>query len=81
MEMTAERSFSALLHRVTHRFPGVPAHAERPAGHRSRACQGAELRRPQSSLSHRWNHSPARPPRVLAAWQNRIAAFLGQEMR
>ena len=26
------------------------------------------------------NHSPARQPRVLAAWQRRIAAFFGQEL-
>lgn len=73
--MTDERSFRGLLHRATHRIPGVPAHAEQPAGHRARRG-GA----PQLSLNHRWNHSPARPPRVMAAWQGRIAAFFGREL-
>lgn len=63
-----------MLHRATHRIPGVPAHTERPAGHQAPARQA---RRP--SLNGRWNHSPARPPRVLVAWQRRIAAFLGAE--
>ena len=26
------------------------------------------------------NHSPARQPRVLVAWQRRVAAFFGQEL-
>ena len=29
---------------------------------------------------HGLNHSPARQPRVLVAWQRRIAAFFGQEL-
>jgi hypothetical protein len=82
--MTDERSFRGLLHRATHRIPGVPAHTERPAGHQGTASQGGTPRptvAPQPALNHRWNHSPARPPRVLAAWQRRIAAFFGQELR
>jgi hypothetical protein len=82
--MTDERWFRGPLHRATHRIPGVPAHAERPAGHQTRARQGGAPRRavaPHPSLNHRWNHSPARPPRVMVAWQSRIAAFLGQELR
>ncbi|MDQ1717005.1 MAG: hypothetical protein QOC94_2440 [Actinoplanes sp.] len=31
------------------------------------------------SLNHRWNHSPAQPPRFMLAWQRRVAAFFGQE--
>ena len=27
-----------------------------------------------------FNHSPARPPRVLVAWQTRIARLFGQEL-
>jgi len=76
--MTDERSFRGLLHRATHRIPGVPAHAERPAGHQDGARRAVA---PPPSLNHRWNHSPARPPRVMAAWQSRIAAFFGQEQR
>jgi hypothetical protein len=82
--MTDERSFRGLLHRATHRIPGVPAHTERLAGHHGAARQGGTPRRtvaPQPALNHRWNHSPARPPRVMAAWQRRIAAFFGQELR
>ena len=45
--MTDERSFHGLPHRVTHHIPGVPAHAERPAGHQARA------RRAQASSATR----------------------------
>lgn len=58
-----------LLHRATHRLSGVPAHVDRPAGH-----QGTTAHR------HERHHSPARPPRFMAAWQRRVAAFFGQEM-
>ena len=81
--MTAEHLFRGLLHRATHRIPGVPAHAERPAGHQGTAVHGRARRRgiaPQPSPNHRWNHSPARPPRFMPAWQRRIAAFFGQEL-
>jgi hypothetical protein len=82
--MTDERSLRGLLHRATHRIPGVPAHTERPAGHQGGARQGSAPGRavaPQPSLNHRWNHSPARPQRVMVAWQRRIASFFGQELR
>jgi len=69
--MTNMRS---LLHWVTHRVPGVSTHAERPAGH-----QGGVA--PRRSPDHRWNHSAARPPRFLPAWQRRIGAFFGQDPR
>ena len=67
------------LHRATHRIPGVPAHAERSAGHQGTTAHGRARRRgvaPHSSP----NHSPARPPRFMAAWQRRIAAFFGREL-
>ena len=79
--MTNEHSFRGLLHRATHRVPGVPAHAERPAGHQGTAVHGRAQRRgvaPHPSLNHGWNHSPARPPRFMPAWQRRIAAFFGR---
>jgi hypothetical protein len=82
--MTDERSIRGRLHRAMHHIPGVPAHAERSAGHQAGARHGRAPRRavaPQPSPSRRWNHSPARPPRVMAAVQSRIAAFLGQEPR
>jgi hypothetical protein len=66
-----------LLHRVTHRVPGVPAHTERPAGHQGSTNHG---RRGADDRSNgRWNHSPARPPRFMAAWQRRIAALFGRK--
>jgi hypothetical protein len=81
--MTDKHSFRGLLHWATHRIPGVPAHAERPAGHRGKT---RHRRAWDHSVAHhrwqhhRWNHSSARPPRMLVAWQRRIAAFFGQEL-
>jgi len=82
--MTTERSLRGLLHWATHRIPGVPAHAERSAGHQGTVVHG-RTRRPggaaaHPSLNHRWNHSPAHPPRFMPAWQRRIAAFFGREL-
>ncbi|GAB1818250.1 hypothetical protein [Herbidospora sp. RD11066] len=56
-----------LLHRATHRVPGVPAHAERAAGHRGRVRHG----------HGRFGH---RPPRVLVGWQTWIARLFGASM-
>jgi len=83
MKMTNKRSLRGLLHWATHRVPGVPAHAERPAGHQGAAVHGHARRRvvaPNSSPNRRWNHSPARPPRFMPAWQRRIAALFGREL-
>ena len=82
--MTNKHSFRGLLHWATHRIPGVPGHAERPAGHQGTAIHG-RARRPAGVAAHpspndRWNHSPARPPRFMLAWQRRIAAFFGREL-
>lgn len=71
------------LHRATHRVPGVPEHTEHGPGHQGTARHG---RSPRPSGGHRarherWNHTPARPPRILVGWQHRIAAFFGQAMR
>lgn len=88
--MTDEHSLRGLLHWATHRIPGVPAHAERPAGHQGKARHGRawhhsvahhrwQHHRQNHRQNHRWNHSSARPPRMLVAWQRRIAAFFGQE--
>ncbi|GAB4055096.1 hypothetical protein [Catellatospora paridis] len=82
--MTHKRSLGGLLHWATHRIPGVPAHAERPAGHQGTAGHGHARRRgvaAHPSLNHRWNHSPARPPRFMPTWQRRIAAFFDRELR
>ena len=82
--MAKEHSPGGLLHRATHRVPGVPAHAERPAGHQGAKVHGhprhvgGAMAHP--SLNRRWNHSPARPPRFMRAWQRRIAALFGREL-
>ncbi|MEV5414530.1 hypothetical protein AB0K60_37570 [Thermopolyspora sp. NPDC052614] len=76
-----------LAHRATHRVPGVPPHAERPPGHQGQDRQAHG--RPHTPAHHRsrhrhhqgFNHSPARPPRVLTAWQSWIAHAFGQELR
>jgi hypothetical protein len=74
-----ERSLLDTLHEATHRIPGVPDHAARPAGPQGGTRHGRSTAEPRSS-GHR-NHSPAKPPRVLVAWQRRIAALFGQELR
>jgi hypothetical protein len=65
--------------------PANRGHAQREGarhphpGHRAAAPEPS----PRSSRQPRdrsWNHSPARPPRVLAAWQRRVARFFGQEV-
>ncbi|HZE39848.1 MAG TPA: hypothetical protein VE172_13655 [Stackebrandtia sp.] len=71
--MRHQHALRDLLHGATHRVPGVPAHAERSTGHQGRA------RRHHRSHRHGVNHSAARPPRVLAAWQARIARLFGQD--
>jgi hypothetical protein len=78
--MTDEPSPAGLAHRATHRIPGIPEHTERPAGHQGAVRPGRARRPRRLSPRPRWNHSPARPPRVLAAWQLRIAAFFGQRL-
>ena len=77
--MTKKHSFRGLLHRATHRIPGVPAHAERPAGHQGAAVHGRSPHR-GGAVQPSLNHSPARPPRFMPAWQRRIAAFFGREV-
>ena len=80
--MTNKHSFRGLLHRATHRLPGVPAHVEQPAGHHGTAVHGRARRRsaPHPSLNHSRNHSAARPPRFKPAWQRRIAEFFGRAL-
>ncbi|MCI0156500.1 hypothetical protein KNO15_07300 [Leifsonia shinshuensis] len=63
------------LHEATHRVPGVPDHSARTHGH---AMQGKHPR-PQGRhprLQGRIHHQH-REPRVLVAWQNRIARLFG----
>lgn len=64
-----------VLHRLTHRVPGVPAHVEggragtRNRPHRNRTHRPAAQQRPQ-------HHGE---PRVLVGWQNRVARLFGAE--
>ncbi|MER6005935.1 hypothetical protein ABT120_45835 [Nonomuraea angiospora] len=85
--MRHQHSLRDLLHWATHRIPGVPAHIEQPAGHQGQARHVHGWRRSLThhrshhrSHHHGFNHSPARAPRVLAAWQTRIARLFGQEL-
>ncbi|GAB3835579.1 hypothetical protein ACFPIJ_50710 [Dactylosporangium cerinum] len=75
--MTTKRSFRALLHRAIHRLPGVPAHTEQPGGHQGTSVH-SHAGAPQPG--HGRNHSPARPPRFMPAWQRRVAGFFGREV-
>jgi hypothetical protein len=78
---TTKHPLRDLLHEATHRVPGVPAHVEHPAGHQGRVpVRDRSHDDSHSNVRHNGaNHSPARPPRVLAGWQRRIAALFGQE--
>jgi hypothetical protein len=82
--MRHQHPLGDLMHWATHRIPGVPAHTERPPGHQGRTHHhGHDRRHPHTHHHpHRQglNHSPARPPRVLAAWQTRIARLFGQDL-
>lgn len=71
--MTNKNALHDLLHEATHHIPGVPTHAERATGHQGRTPRG-RTHRPSA------NHSSARPPRFMPAWQRRIAAFFGREL-
>ncbi|WP_167474997.1 hypothetical protein [Nocardia arthritidis] len=77
--MTHRHSMRDLLHWATHRVPGIPAHVEQAPGHQG--ITRHEHARRHHAVNHRWNHSPARPPRVLVGWQTRIAVFFGQDLR
>ena len=81
--MTDHHSLVETLHQATHRLAGVTEHEDRPAGHQGkarhgRAAQGAVAGRGRSGQAR--DRTSARPPRVLVAWQRRVAAFFGQEV-
>jgi hypothetical protein len=60
---------SGVLHELTHRVPGVPAHVD--GGLQARA-----RRAPKARPGHQGRPNSSRP-RVLVGWQNRIARLLG----
>ena len=70
-----------VLHRLTHRVPGVPAHVEGGlVSRQNRPHPSARPQPPHSQPQHGHAHQ-GRPhhgePRVLVGWQNRIAQLLG----
>jgi hypothetical protein len=82
--MANRRSLGDLLHRLTHRAPGVPGHQDHEPGHQGDALPGAHPSLPnrpftgaRPSLNNRLSNAGANrgEPRVLAGWQRRIAAF------
>ncbi|MFF0269365.1 hypothetical protein [Kribbella sp. NPDC004536] len=75
--MTRTHLLRELLHYVTHRVPGVAAHAEKTPGHQGTARHGRA--RPNPGVQHRPVNDE--PPRVLVGLQRRIAALFGQESR
>ena len=80
--MTTVRRLGELLHRLTHQVPAVPGHVEWLTGHQVRTNRRPRLllSAGRPSANRAWNHSPARPPRLLAAWQRRIGALFGQRL-
>ena len=85
--MTNRQSLGDLLHRATHRVPGVPGHRDHDPGHQGRSGPGTERSpgdkpssAPAGRLSDRLNHRPVNQgePRVLVGWQRRIAALVGR---
>ncbi|MGI5236712.1 hypothetical protein [Dactylosporangium sp. CA-139066] len=76
-----------LLHRLTHKIPGVPPHTGQPRGHQGRSprLRDHPPRRQATSphltgRSPSLNHSAGRRPRVLVGWQRRIAALFGHDL-
>lgn len=63
-----------LLHRLTHRIPGVPAHVE--GGLASRQNQPHAVRRQPARTQGHQGRSNHGEPRVLAGWQDRIARIV-----
>ena len=61
IELKPSTGSDGLLHRLTHRVPGVPAHAPRKNRPHVRTARG------------RQQHGE---PRVLVGWQNRIARLV-----
>jgi len=80
--MTNAHPLLDTLHEATHRMPGVPEHVDHPSGHQGVPRHGRTRRAASDRHAPRTrNHSPARPPRVLVAWQRWIASLFGQELR
>ena len=61
---------SGVLHRLTHRVPGVPAHVD------GGLVARPNLRRQSPPRRHQGRANDG-TPRVLIGWQNRIARLVG----
>lgn len=72
IEHGPDTASEGLLHRLTHRAPGVPVHVEG-------GLVPAQNRRHRPSVKVRAERVQAThgEPRVLIAWQNRIARLVG----
>lgn len=68
MEPKHSSSLIDWVHVVTHILPGIPKHRATPPGYQGRSLQW----QPVSNVSR-----PLRRPRVVVAWQRRIAAVFG----
>ncbi|GAA3450689.1 hypothetical protein [Dactylosporangium matsuzakiense] len=75
-------SDDSLLHRLTHQVPGVPEHREnRPHTDDKHAhSRHAHNQRVHDQPARSHHHGHDRPPRILVAWQRRIAALFGQTL-
>ncbi|GIG23604.1 hypothetical protein Cch01nite_43280 [Cellulomonas chitinilytica] len=85
--MTDKHTLLDTLHDATHRVPGVPAHTPQAAGHQGghrAGHQGGAHHGRTAQAAHRSHGRPAnyspRSPRVLVAWQRRIAALFRQDV-
>ena len=87
VEHEPDAGSGGVLHRLTHRVPGVPAHVEggliarRNRLHRPAARPQPHQGQPQQSQPQHGQVHQGQPhhgePRVLVGWQNRIAQLLG----
>lgn len=64
------------LHELTHRVPGVPEHSDAANAQSRQASKRAHGWRHHGTSLHSPNRHHTNPPRILIAWQNRIARLL-----
>ncbi|MDM4762018.1 hypothetical protein QT381_03250 [Galbitalea sp. SE-J8] len=91
--MSKDHAVRDALHEATHRMPGIPEHRDRPEGHQganphgrpaqnrpaqNRPAQNRSLQSRGTVAHHGSVAAHTRSPRVLVAWQNRIAALFSR---